>query len=534
MAESLSDLTRLARDPVIMAASLTSNVLGLALPVAIIQVYDRIIPRAGYQTLAALTGLLVAAALADFAVRTARSRLMAAAGTRFERAAYAMAFDNLLRPGSEAAGQGTLHDRLASIDLVRAHNSSEMAAAILDLPFIVLFVAAIALISPLMGLAICGIAAGSVAIMWLQRRGILRLNAERRARDRRRHAFLVETLRGIETVKSLGVEAQMQRRYEKLMRVNAGITRDLSDRVSFTHGTTAAIGLLSPALMSCVGAWLVLDASMTVGAVAAIVLLTGRVIQPLLRIEALFAGGRDLVQARENVTQLTARLPTQGAAVAQIERLAFAEDGADEPIVLQRGDCIAVEAPAAEQARLMRLLSGQPVRSGALWVDGRAAEDCDPADLTRRIAWLRSDYTMLDGTLEENLTGFDPACRDAAIGLARALGIDRFISHHPDGLGMSLAARKANGLPKSVHDAIFLVAGLAHGPDVVLFDAANAGLDHETDRRMIEVLRDLCPRAIVVLVTRRPSYRMLATRVLQWTEGGWRLGPEIAGRRQAG
>ncbi|RYH01266.1 ATP-binding cassette domain-containing protein [Salipiger sp. IMCC34102] len=529
---------RLTRDPTILAAGLTSNLLGLALPLAIIQVYDRIIPREGFQTLTVLAFGLVTAALADLAVRQARSRLIAAAGARFELAAYTRAFRALLQRDArfDALDPGTLHDRIASIELIRRHNSSEMTAAMLDVPFIALFIGVMTLISPVMGGAICALAAVSITAIWLQRRQVLRLNADRRDRDRRRHSFLVETLRGIEMIKGLGIEAQMQRRYEKLMAVNAWITARLSGRISLTQGTTAAIGLLAPALMSCVGAALVLRGEMSVGAVAAIVLLTGRVIQPLLRIEALVAGGRDLRTAQAHVAELTRdhddRLfPVTPGRIDRIDlrRVALAADPDAAPhlrgltLSLQRGDCVALSGDdGSGRSLLLRALAGLvPPAEGRIMVDGIPMGRIDPDALASRVAYLRSDYTMLDGTLLENLTGFEvEAHRDAALALTRELGIDGFLAQHPAGLSMKLAANAAGALPASVHDAVFLIAGLARQPDVILFDEANANLDHQIDRAMIEVLRRRIPDAITVLVTRRPSYLALAGRHLAVTKGG--------------
>lgn len=531
------DLRRLRRNPHIVVASLCANVLGLALPLAMIHVYDRIIPREGYATLAVLAAGLATAALADFMIRLARGRLMATASNRFETEAYHRAFRNLLENSTRLknVGPGVLHDHVESIERVRKHHASEAAAAMLDLPFIVLFIAVMALISPLLGVKVCVLALLSMGIVWFQRRKILELNTFRQNRDQQRHSFLMEAIDGVEMIKSLGIEDLMQRRYERLMSVNAVITHDLSRRVTLTQGITSSIGLMAPVLMAGVGSFLVIGGQMSVGGVAASVLLTGRVIQPMLRIEALLAGEADVKRSEKQTNELL-QTDAGSSGVKKIDQIGdivlhdvtIAPHSNQKPLFenvslsLRRGDCIAlVGADGCGRSTLLSVLAGR-IRptSGTVHINGLTLDDINPEVLCDRISTLSPDYTMLDGTLLENLTAFDvPRHQTQAFKLAEELGISSFISHHADGLSLQVAARNANSLPKAIHDGVVLISGLVRCPDVILFDEANVGLDRSIDQNMLQVLRRRIPDAIIVMVTHRPSYMALANRVLRIKDG---------------
>ncbi|WP_342077453.1 ABC transporter transmembrane domain-containing protein [Yoonia sp. SS1-5] len=531
------DMRRLRRNPHIVAGSLAINLLGLALPLMMIQIYDRIIPRQGYETLTVLMLGLFGAALAEFCLRVARGHLVALASVRFESFAYTTAYQRLLQFGSlqDSIDQGTQHDRMESINRVRQHHGSDAATALLDIPFIAIFVTVMTLISPVMGAAICAFAAISLCIVWIQRRKILRDSLERQDRDRRRHSFLMETLEGIEMIKGLGIEPLMQRRYEKLMSVSAFMTHQISGRINFSQGVTAAIGLMAPVFMSGIGSVLVISGQMSIGGLAATVLLTGRVIQPTLRIEALLAGERDTRRSEQDVNDLllTPMVHTGEMVIPRVDEIALDDvslaPGNDGKYVfrnatarLRRGDCVLLAGnEGAGRSLLLALLAGHVAPTdGTVRINDIPLPDIHSAILADRIALLSADHTLLEGTLLENMTAFEPAkYSDAAFALASELGIREFILQHSDGLSLRVAARTETSLPKSIHDGILLISGLVRSPDIILFDEANAGLDRATDLRMIEILRQRIPDAITVMVTHRPSYMALANRTFTLNDG---------------
>ena len=537
--KAVNRLRRVRLSPDIILASLTINMLGMALPITMIQIYDRIIPNAGYQTLTVLMSGVFAAIFAEAAVRMARSALLTRSGAVFESSVYDDVLSALVeRPGPNLSkyAPGELSNRLRAIDKIRSHYCSEGAASLLDIPFIGIFVLMMLMISGELGVIVVGFVCLVFAIVRLMRRKNLVLNLDREASDTRRQSFLVQSLLGIEFIKSSGIENLMERRYERLMSGSAPIGARIGAQTQMSQGITAIIGLLAPFLTTSVGAYLVIQGSMSVGGLAASVLLTGRVIQPVLRIEA-YWGGRDAIKHAE--VELKSILETneiQGNELEELKSLDSIElrniswqpDLGRPPVLseislkLKRGDCISIfGGEGSGKSSLLSVLAGQLTPSdGEVLINGVPIANFIPDDVSGVVSTLTRENGLLDGSLSENLTGFKgSALLPDAMELAAAIGIDRFIEKHSMGIDMRVYSGGKSGLPNAIADSVVIIGGLANSPDLILFDDANSRLDAEQDQKLLSVLGHLQPDVILVLITHRPSYLKLAKTRLDLNKG---------------
>ncbi|ARE40534.1 ABC transporter, transmembrane region:ABC transporter:Peptidase C39, bacteriocin processing [Rhodovulum sp. P5] len=514
----------------VLVASMVTNIFALALPLVILHVFDRVIPNAGAATLSVLVASLVVVALLDYRLRLARGHSVLVRAFRKEVEVHGAALARVLGPGVDRGflARGDLLDHFMSIGRVRKHHSSDVAMALLDIPFIVLFIAVMALISPVMGVGATVLSILSAVIVWAFRTRILKLTNERQERDRRRHAFLIESLTGIETIKSLGIEPAMVRRYERFIGGSVGITRDLNGLTSFTQGLTGTISLIAPVVMAGLGALMVVRGDMTMGGLAAGVLLTGRIIQPTLRMEALLAGGRDLRPAIKEVEGLLAApAAIEGQTrLEQIESVTLEDVGIAGPspgqcclenisLTLKRGDTISLVGPEGSgRSRFLSVLAGQqrPAK-GQILINDRPMDSYDPRDIAHRVSLLSSEYHFFEGTLLDNMTGFRSEEFGAqAVQLARILGLHDFIMRHPDGYGLNVSKQTESALPQSVRAAAVMISGLVTKPDLILFDEANHGFDVYTDAALRGLFEALRPGTLQVLVTYKPSLLSLASR----------------------
>ena len=223
-ASELDDLPRPSRG--IAAASLTINVLSLALPAVLLQIYDRISPNTATDTLLILMLGLVVALLIDAVLRVARSNILGWHAAQFEQIAGSRAVDRLLSSdiGSfEREAPGVHLDRLNAVDTLRDFLSGQARILVIDLPFVLLFLGLVTFIGGLLVLVPLAalLLAGAALIVGRQ----LKLALESRAAlDDRRYSFIIEVLTGITTVKGLAMEAQMQRRYDRLQESSAAST----------------------------------------------------------------------------------------------------------------------------------------------------------------------------------------------------------------------------------------------------------------------------------------------------------------------
>lgn len=524
------------RDVVI--ASLVSNLLALALPIVLLQIYDRVIPNRGVETLTVLAiGLIVAITL-DVVLKSARASLMAWAGARFESALAERAVHQLLTgtlSDIEKDPPGTHLDRLNSIDRIRDFRTGEPATAFLDVPFVFLFAVVIALISPVLAavvLVLCAVALIATRRIEASARELVEARSNI---DTRRHSFLIEVLNAIETVKSLGIGEFMERRYERLMGTSAALGARAGELSHLSQGLAGSLSQLTTAAVATVGAVLVIGGSMTVGSLAAAILLAGRIIQPLFKVEAINGKSEELKIWERRLGSLFdgGRERHDGIDpgeidVISLDKVSFRRRD-DEPCILEdvdleirRGEIIAISgASGSGKSTLMGLLAGELLpSSGAISVNGHEITACDYRVLRRQISLLPQRHTLLDGTIFENMTRFEPDRNAAkAIEVASMLELDRFFSAHPLGLACTVRSGEAADLPASVADRVALVRGLVNLPRVILFDEANQSLDKGADVALLNYLRAQREEAAVVLVTQRPSYAAIADRRYNLTDG---------------
>ena len=535
------------RAPSVILASFSANILSLAVPMAMIHIYDRVIPNQGFETLIVLGMAVFVAIMAEIVLRSSRRRILERAAERFEVAAYPLALEALMTrdPSIEdRRSQGELYRNVMAIDRLRGAHVGETSMALLDLPFAFLFLGIIGLISPFAGLSVFVILAFSFFFLRLARARVLELQIQRKENETRRHSFLSETLRGLDVVKGMRIEGFMLRRYERLLSGSATISANTARSVQLAQGFTAAVGTLSPLIIGSIGAFMVIEGQMTVGGLAAIVLLTGRIIQPIIRVEAFLAGMENVRQDREDLEEVLSLVPRQDGpkGITSIETLELANvTTAPAPgsgimfsgvnIKLARGDCVAVTGPDKQTTTaFLKLINGElPIQSGNILVNGVDLFEHRAEDREAHIRYLSPENTLIEGTLIDNMTVFRPRLyRDRAIELAQKLGIERNISQSPDGFALRVGPGAKTVLPKSISDTALIIGGLVTDPDVVLFDEANTALDREIDQKLLAVLEEGQSDRITVMVSSRPSY--LRTALAELDISGFLVSPRGTSR----
>ncbi len=531
-------LEKLSADPYVLAASLLINLFSLAVPLLMLQIYDRIIPRHGVETLAILAIGTSVAILVEMIIRGARTRLMTLAGDVFERQVQIGLFERLLKADLntiEAESAGTYIDRITSIDRVREFRHGEAAMVVLDIPFIALFLVAAFAISPVLAVVIIAILVVSIVANRLTRDGLTELSSQKKELDSRRFSFLLEVLDGIEVIKSLNLEGFMERRYERLMGSTAALGARTTARSSFAQYVAGVLGQLTPFFVAAAGSVLVINQSITIGALAAVILLATRIVQPLLRLEALRSGDQDAMRAEAEISKIL-NVPLRAEGEKHCENIETLElvgvklhphDRA-KPLFenldmsIKRGEFIALEGSVGSgRSTLMWLLMGfiKP-DEGQIRVNGEPSTNFTSASLRHRIAYLSPEPKLLEGTVLENMTRFQPELYlDEAIEISASLGLMTYFAHHQEGLTTKVGHGLDAGLPTSVTERIPLVGALVGQPDIVLFDQANANLDMVGDQKLKDYIAGLKGRAAVVMITQRPSYLSMADRTLRIVDG---------------
>ncbi|MDP6709032.1 MAG: peptidase domain-containing ABC transporter [Alphaproteobacteria bacterium] len=525
--------------PSAIAASLVINLMAVALPLVILQVYDRVLPNESAETLILLVAGLAVVLVLDAILRLSRTALASWAGMRFEHETGCLSVDTILKaPQShiESEAAGVHLDRLTAIDRLRDFHTGPGLSVLVDLPFVAVFLVLIALIGGELVLVTCTVfLLFVISALGVGRR--LRSVLERRAViDDRRISFVVELFGGIHTVKAMAMETQMMRRYERLLQSTAEASYATIKASTASQTAGAIFSHLTMLSMVSVGSIHVLAGELSVGGLAACTLLAGRTITPMLRAMGIWTHFQNLRVARGRLQTLLQSPREGGEQVLQADRVAgrltledihFAYEDGYKPLFrgldleVAAGEVVAIKGGnSSGRSTLLHLTMGliHP-RRGRVLLDGQDIATYEPESLRRALAYLPQQGTLFRGTILENMTLFRPEYTDQAIDLAARLGLDGFIARLPQGFDTGIGESTGHMLPGGVRQRIAIVRALVGDPRVVLFDEANSSLDRQSDTLLTELLLDLKGKATLVLITYRPSMLRLADRVYKLKDG---------------
>ena len=524
-----------------VGATFLINVLGLVLPLTLMQVYDRIIPNTAYSTLTLLVLGVGVVVLLEALLQYLRAVTSGWSASRFEHLEGCRAMERMLSArlsSFESQGIGEHLENFNALARLKDFYSGQAMRALIDLPFIVLFVAAVAYLGGWL-VFVTGIVlflfAITAASLGRQLRMVL---LERVISDNRRQNFIVEVLSGISTVKSMAMEAQMARRFERLQENCSKINYKVAQASSHANGASTyfSYGMLFAVAAS--GSLLVIDGTLSMGGLAACTLLSGRAMQPLQRAMGAWTRFQDVRIARNrfqrfldldaDATSQTGRPKLRGDEVLELHDVSFAYRPDDRMVLqninlrLEPGKAIAIRAEGNGhgQTTLIQLMAGELIpTSGHIKLGDHDLTDLAPATKSKALAYLPSKGSVLKGTILENITMFRPRRTQAALELSRRLGLDHIAARLPRGYETVVGDSVSDILSQGVLQRISLVRGLAPRPLFVLFDEANSAIDGAGDAELRTILEETKGKAGLVLISHRPSLLKLADETYDLTNG---------------
>lgn len=536
-----------------IGASIFINILSLALPITLLQVYDRILPNSGKSTLMLLVMGVVTALMLELVLRLARANVSSWIGARFEHLSGCAAMQRLLYSNMaafERQGAGAQMERLAALGQLKEFYAGQAVLTVFDLPFAVLFLSIIAylagelVIVPVILIVLFAITAQIYGMKL--RRGL----KDRQIADERRFNFIIEVLGGIHTVKSMAMETQMLRRYERLQEGCA----DAAHRVTRDSGSSMSIGSffsqMTLFLVVGFGAIFVINGELTIGGLAACTLLSGRAMQPLQRAVGIWARFQSVALARERVREIFS-LPVDQKdglpALAdfkgeiELENVSFSYGGERAPIILndinlkvEAGEAIGITGGnASGKTTLLYTIMGalQPTE-GRVLLDGLDARDIDLRKLSTEIAYLPQEGVLFNGTILENITMFNEEKTDEAMEISTLLGLDAVVAHMPMGFDSKVGDGATDALPRGIKQRVAIARALLPRPKVVLMDEANTAMDSSGDAILRDVLARLRGHRTLVMVTHRPSMLNLCSRIYNLDHGVLTLKEEAMDRQE--
>ncbi|MCB1964378.1 MAG: type I secretion system permease/ATPase [Rhodocyclaceae bacterium] len=530
---AINDNRPLYRD--VLLAALMINLFAVALPMFTMNVYDRVVPNNAIETLWMLAIGVSIVMVADLVMRTMRGYFIDLAGNRVDvkLSAYIMERVLGLQMEHRPVSAGSFAANLRSFETVRDFITSATVNAFVDLPFALIFVAVIGWIAwPMVLPIIVGVIIVLLYAMSVQSRMHELAETTYRA-GALRNATLVESLVGLEAVKSLGCEGHMQRKWEHsasfLARVSAQL-RLLSS--STTNGAMWVQQTVNVAVV-VLGVYLIGDGELSMGGLIACSMLSSRALAPIGQVAGLLTQYHNASTALSSLNDILSRpveRPDEANFVSrqsfsgriEFKDVCFAYPG--QEVLALRNVSLRIE-PGEKVAVLGRVGSGKTTlhklilglfrpTEGAVLIDGIDQRQLDPAELRRHVGYVPQDVVLFYGSLRDNLTIASRDADDADVLRASEIaGIAEFVNSHPQGFDM-LVGERGESLSGGQRQGVAIARAFISDPPILLMDEPTGSMDHSSEEHVKQQLRQHAGGKTMIVITHRTSLLELVDRII--------------------
>jgi len=524
----------------ILAAALLINLFALAMPLFSMNVYDRVVPNFAVETLWALALGVFMVLLFDYLLRVIRGHFVDLAGLRIDTRLSSQIMERVLgmRLSERPASVGSYAATLRSFETVREFISSATVTAIVDLPFAILFFLVLGWISwplvipPLVGMLV-------ILIYSYVVQSKMKELAETTFRaSAMRNATLIEMLTALETIKAHGAESQMQSKLESTASFLARTSAKLRLLSSSVINGVSSLQQLVNIVIIVVGVYLIHDRLLSMGALIAATMLSGRAMAPLGQIVALlmqYQNAKTALSALEDTMKKPIERPDKTAflhrphlagAIA-FDNVHFSYPGHTLEALkgvsfsIKPGEKVAVIGPVGSgKTTLQRLILGlYTPNQGAVTVDGIDLRQLDPADLRRNVGYVEQDAMLFYGTLRDNIAIAAPNADDAAILAAADIGgLTEFANRHPQGFDMIIGER-GESLSGGQRQGVAIARAILLHPSILLLDEPTAAMDFSTENKLKEGLRSYTQHKTMLVVTHKNTLLDLVDRIMVMDKG---------------
>ncbi len=521
-----------------LIASLFLNLFAIASPLFVMNVYDRVVPNSAIDTLWVLTAGMALVLIFDFALKQMRSYTLDLAAKKSDILLSARIFEKLLNIKAEVRppSVGAFAKNVQEFDSIREFITSATVAALVDVPFSLLFLVVIALVAGPLALVPAGAALLMLSYSFYIK-GKMRQEVEQGSRfASQKNAHLIESLNGIESLKLAGAESQFQHKWEELVGNIANWNMAIRKLATSVGSVNAFVSQSTTVLLVVVGVFQISQGQLSMGGLVAAVMLTGRALVPFSQVSLLATRYNQAQSALENLEDIM-QLPDENLerymhrdhfdGAVSFSDVSFSYPGSEQQVLknlnlsIKAKEKVAIIGKiGAGKTSLEKLLLGFYLpQQGAIRLDGVDLNQISPADIRQKIGCLPQDINLFFGSIRENITLGVPHIEDELIFRAADLaGVTQFTDIDPQGLDRQVGERGLY-LSGGQRQAVALARALLFNPPVLVLDEPTSSMDAYSENLVKQRLAKVAEDKTFILITHKMSMLDLADRIIVLERG---------------
>ena len=516
--------------------SFFDNMLLLAMPLYMMQLFDRVMTSRSNETLIMLSIAAVGALLVMWVLETLRARLLGSASILMDQALGGKVVSGLIksaaRLGSRDYAQG-----LRDVAVLRGFLTGNSIFSLFDAPWAIFFLIIIFMMHPLMG----AVALIGAILLFLVAYANQKLTQaplhEASLASRKSSKFIDSSIRNAEVVSAMGMVNGVRGRWQRMNELVLEQQQALTQRTSVIIPFTKFLRQFIQIAMYCAGAYLVIDQHMTPGIMIAATLILARALSPVEQAITTWKGFVDARESYDSLSKLLSDYKEDAAAMSlpeptgqlSVEKMAFVTSTTRFAVIkgisfeLQAGEVLGVIGPsAAGKSSLLRLIAGiwKPT-AGAVRMDGADLSEWPREHIGEHIGYLPHDVELFAGSVGDNIARLLPAkdFSEQVIEAAKMAGVHDLILRLPNGYETDIG-ETGYVLSGGQRQRVALARALFNKPRLILLDEPNANLDGEGEIAFLNAVLAMKQEGMtVIIVTHKPAMLAHADKVLVMREG---------------
>ncbi|WP_103619170.1 type I secretion system permease/ATPase [Campylobacter concisus] len=524
----------------VVLASFIINLFVLASPLFTMNVYDRVVPNNAVETLWVLAlGVSVVYGI-DLFLKFVRSYFLEIAGKKSDIIMSSILFERVMdmKFSNKPKSVGSFASNLKEFDTVRNFFSSASLAAIVDLPFAIIFLIVTYFIGSYIVLVPIIIMIAILCYTFFIKDPLQNAIKSTFEASAIKNGILIESLSSLETIKTLGASGHIQWNWEEATGEIAN--RSIKSKIITTSITTVTSFLvqLNTIAIIVLGVYMIQDTHLTMGGLIAAVMLSSRAIAPMGQVASLAANFEQTKTAYQSLSKIMQMPVERPEGKKFVRRNSF--DGKIEfknvsftypdttkgsldriNFVIQPGEKVGIIGKnGSGKTTLQKLILGlYSPTEGSVLIDGIDINQIDPADLRRNIGYVPQDVVLFKGTVRENIVQKAPYVDDIQIiKAAKVSGVDEYVNAHPLGFDMPVFER-GDGISGGQRQSIAVARAFLLDSPIILLDEPTNSLDNTVENKLKVNLKTNTANKTMLLVTHRTSMLDLVDRLIVMDNG---------------